>query len=210
MKFILGKKVGMTSITNEDGNVIPVTVISAGPCFVTQVKEKNKDGYQAIQIGYGEKKKIKKPQLGHLKKSQIKNPNIKNLSYFREFRIDDEKLLRSFNLGDEIKVDMFDKGDEVKISGTRKAKGFSGVIKRWGFKSHPSSHGHPHQRRPGSIGSMFPQRVFKGKKMPGRKGPEQKTVLNLEVVDVDKENNLLLVKGSLPGVRGSLVEIRGR
>ena len=200
MKFILGKKVGMTTIINQEGDAIPVTVISAGPCLVTQVRTNENDGYKAIQLGFDEKKKLNKPQTGHLKRTN------KNSRYLRECRIGNEEDAK---VGDVVDVSLFTTGDKVKIAGNVKAKGFTGAVKRWGFKGHPGSHGHPHERSVGSIGSGYPQHVFKGKKMAGRKAPFRKTILNLEVADVDKENNLLLVKGSVPGVKGRLLEIRG-
>ncbi|HRY60288.1 MAG TPA: 50S ribosomal protein L3 [Patescibacteria group bacterium] len=199
-KFILGKKIGMTSIINEDGNLVPVTVIEAGPCVVTQVKGVEKDGYKALQIGIGTEKKPNKPLTGHTKKSGVASKTLK------EFRIGDDIEMKE---GDIVDVSIFEKGEKVKIAGNIKAKGFQGGIKRWGFKSHPAGHGHPQQRRVGSIGSGYPQHVFKGKKMPGRCGPDRKTILGLTIVDVDVKNNLLLVKGSVPGVKGRLLEIRG-
>jgi len=198
-KFLLGRKIGMTSVIDESGNLVPVTVIQAGPCVVTQVKNQEKDGYEALQIGFEEEKKVNKPTSGHLKKAG------KNLKTLQEYRVKGSELKE----GDVIDVSIFNKGDKVKIAGNIKAKGFAGAIKRWGFKSHPAGHGHPQERRVGSIGSGYPEHVFKGKKMPGRKGPDRKTVSNLQIVDVDAKNNLLLVKGSVPGVKGRLVEIRG-
>jgi large subunit ribosomal protein L3 len=198
-KFILGRKIGMTSIIDENSNLVPVTVIQAGPCVVTQVKDKERDGYEALQVGFEEEKKPSKPMIGHLKKAG------KNLKTIKEFRIQNSELKE----GDIIDVSIFEKGEKVKIAGHIKGKGFQGGIKRWGFKSHPAGHGHPEQRRVGSIGSGYPQHVFKGKKMPGRKGPDRKTILGLKILDVDIKNNLLLVKGSIPGVKGRLVEIRG-
>ena len=199
-KFLLGKKIGMTSVINEDGNLISVTVIEAQPNVVTQVKNVEKDGYKALQIGTGVEKKANKPHAGHTKKSGVASKTLK------EFRVGDDVDMKE---GDKIDVSIFEKGDKVKIAGNIKAKGFQGGIKRWGFKSHPAGHGHPEQRRVGSIGSGYPQHVFKGKKMPGRKGPDRKTILGLTIIDVDVKNNLLLVKGSVPGVRGRLLEIRG-
>jgi len=197
----LGKKIGMTTIINEEGNVIPVTVVFAGPCRVSQLKTKDKDNYEAVQLGFDEKKKTNKPLSGHFKKAG------KTSRYLKEFRIDSEKS--ELKVGDDVDVSIFEKGDKVKVSGLIKAKGFAGGIKRWGFKSHPAGHGHPQQRRVGSIGSGYPQHVFKGKKMPGRKGPDRKTILNLEIIDIDKDNHLLMIKGSVPGVKGRLLEIKG-
>lgn len=205
-KFILGLKLGMSQIFDEKGNVIPVTVIEAGPCYVTQIKTKEKDGYSAVQIGFGEAKKITKALAGHLKGAKIGK-----LMFLREFRnetpkIDDKEL----KIKDKIDVSIFKEGDKVKISGISKGKGFQGAVKRWGFSGMGASHGVKHEHRTlGSVGSSFPERVIKGKKMPGRMGSERVTVKNLKVVKIDKENNLLAVKGAVPGRKGILLEIRG-
>jgi len=176
MKFILGKKIGMTQIFNKDGQVIPVTLIEAGPCQVVQVKTKEKDGYQAVQIGFA----------GHL----------------REFKAKDLKI------GQQIDASIFQEGEIVKIAGISKGKGFQGVVKRHGFSGFPASHGTKHGlRAPGSIGSSFPERVWKGKKMAGRMGAERVMVQGLKIVQVDKENNLLAIKGAIPGRKGTLLEI---
>src|SRR3972149_2887258 len=191
MKAILGKKVGMTHIFDEKGNMIPVTVVEAGPCVVTQIKTDEKEGYEAIQIGFGEAKHLKKPQEGHLKKFKIKNLKLKNLQEIRS----DEKL----NLGDQITVNVFKEGDIVQVEGVSKGKGFAGVIKRHNFHRGPMSHGSHHHRSPGSIGSMFPQHVFKGTKLPGRMGHDKVTTKGLKIVNIDAENNLLAIKGAVPG-----------
>ena len=196
MKFILGKKIGMTQIWKEN-KVIPVTLIEAGPCFVTQIKTKEKDGYQAVQLGFEKIEKEKK-----IKKSQKNKP----YRYLREFRLDN---VEEFKVGDVIDVSRFEPGEKVKVSGISKGKGFQGVVKRWGFSGRNATHGVKHEeRKPGSIGSAFPQRVIKGKKMPGRMGNERVTIKNLEIVDIDKEKNLLVIKGGIPGKRGGLVEIQ--
>ncbi len=176
MKFILGKKIGMTQIFNKGGQVIPVTLIEAGPCQVVQIKTKEKDGYQAVQIGFA----------GHL----------------REFKAKDLKI------GQQIDASIFQEGEIVKIAGISKGKGFQGVVKRHGFSGFPASHGTKHGlRAPGSIGSSFPERVWKGKKMAGRMGAERVMVQGLKIVQVDKENNLLAIKGAIPGRKGTLLEI---
>lgn len=193
MKFILGKKIEMSQMFDEKGRVVPVTLIEAGPCFVTEVKTREKDKYQAIQLGFVKKaKKIKKTEKG------------KEFKYLREFKDGD-----NFKKGDEINASVFQEGDKVKISGISKGKGFAGAVKRWGFKGKSSAtHGTKHEHRTvGSIGSRFPQRVVKGKKMPGRMGSERTTIKNLKIVKVDKDNNLLMVKGAVPGSRGTLLEI---
>jgi large subunit ribosomal protein L3 len=196
MKFILGLKLGMSQIFDEKGSPVPVTLIEAGPCQVTQIKTKEKDGYEAVQIGF---KKIEKPNK--IKKSMLKKP----FKWLREFR----GKLEGFKVGDKIDVSMFQEGDIVKISGTSKGKGFAGVIKRWGFHGRPATHGTKHEERtPGSIGASVPERVVKGKKMPGRMGFERVTIRNLKIVKIDKENNLIAVKGAVPGARGTLLEIQ--
>ena len=192
----------------DKGNkIVPVTIIEAGPCYVTQIKNKEKDKYEAVQIGFGEAKKNKKPKLGHLEKVKSKNEKVKiNLRWLKEFRVADDK----YELGQEIKADIFKIGDIVKISGISKGKGFAGVVKRHGFRGAPASHGTKHNlRAPGSIGSSFHEHVLKGKKMAGRMGGERVSVKNLEIADIDLENNLIAVKGAVPGNKGSLVEIRG-
>ena len=203
----------MSQVFDEKGKVIPVTVIEAGPCMVTEIKNLERDGYEAVQVGYGHKKKLTKPLKGHLKKIKSQNPKFKNkdlnFRYFREFR-NDNLNIKDYNLGDEIDVSVFKVGNKVKVSGISKGKGFQGVVKRYGFKGAPASHGTKHNlRAPGSIGSAFPEHVFKGKKMAGRMGNKRVTVKGLEVVSVDKEKNLLAVSGAVPGRRGTLLEIRG-
>ena len=211
MKFVLGTKLGMSQVFDENGRIIPVTLIEAGPCLVAQVKTKEKDGYEAIQVGFGKKKvkNINKPLKGHLKKipnSKFQIPNS-SLRWLREFRAEKPE----FKLGDEITVDVFQDGDIVKVSGLSKGRGFQGVVKRHGFKGGPASHGAKHTlRAPGSIGSSFPERVWKGKKMAGRMGGGRITVRGLKVVKIDKENNLLAIKGAVPGRIGTLLEVRAQ
>ena len=197
MKFILGKKIKMSQIFDRKGNVIPVTIVEAGPCYVTQLKTKEKDGYEAIQIGF-EKLKEKK-----ITKSKIKKP----FRYLREFK--DE--IKNYQLGQEINVSIFKEGDLVSVSGISKGKGFQGGVKRWGFSGRPASHGTKHEERTlGSVGASTPSRVIKGKKMPGRTGGERVTIKNLEIVKVEPEKNLLYIKGALPGSRGTLLEITSK
>lgn len=201
-KAILGRKIGMTQIFDKDGKVIPVTAIEAGPCTVVQVKNKELDGYDAVQMGFGEikDKKVNKPKKGHFKKA-----SITPVKYLREFRLEEI----SYNVGDEIKADLFSEGEAVDITGTTKGKGFQGVIKRHGQSRGPMGHGSMYHRRPGSMGSTStPGRVFKGKKLPGRMGSETVTIQNLEVIKVDLDKNVLLVKGSVPGNKGSILKIR--
>lgn len=202
MKYILGKKIGNSQIFDEEGNVIPITLVEAGPCQVIQKKTEEKDGYQAVQIGFEEikEKKTKKAQKGHFKKAKIE----KNYRYLKEFKGNDLKV------GDIIDVSIFEKGDKVKVSGISKGKGFQGVVKRHGFHGGPASHGQKHSlRAPGSIGCSFPERVWKGRRMAGRMGNQRVTVRGLKIAEVDKEKNLLAIKGAIPGKRGTLVEIKG-
>ena len=201
-KGLIGKKLGMTQIFDEQGKVIPVTVIEAGPCAVAQVKTVETDGYNAIQLGFGDVKesKINKPEKGHFAKSKL-TPK----KHLREFRLEEI----SYNVGDEIKADIFAAGDAVDITGTSKGKGFQGVIKRHGQSRGPMGHGSMYHRRPGSMGSTStPGRVFKGKKLPGHMGVEKVTVQNLEIVKVDLDKNAILIKGSVPGNKGSILKIR--
>jgi len=206
MNFILGKKVKMTQVFTEDGRAIPVTVVEAGPCLVVQKKTADQDGYVAVQVGWGENKRLPRPQRGHLR-------NLPPLRFLREFRVKREGTvdLDSLQQGDEIRVDTFSVGERVDVVGVSKGKGFQGVVKRHGFAGGPASHGHKDQlRMPGSIGATDPARVFKGTRMAGRMGGEQVTVKNLEIVKIDEENNLLYLRGAIPGPRGSLVKIVGQ
>ncbi len=201
MKGILGKKVGMTQVFTEDGRLVPVTIIEAGPVKVVQKKEKVKDGYEALQLGYDETRKeknITKPMLGHFKK--ISSPAFRFLS---EIKMD------GFNSGDNITVDIFTKGEKVSITGTSKGKGFQGVMKRHNYKGGPGSHGSMFNRAPGSIGSSaYPSRVWKNKGLPGHMGDERVTVKNIEIFDVRKDQNLLLVIGAVPGSNGGYVIVK--
>ena len=202
-KAIIGKKIGMTQIFDEKGKVIPVTAIEAGPCVVAQVKNVETDGYEAIQLGFGEVKesKVNKPIKGHFAKSKL-TPK----KHLREFRVDS---VEGFKVGDELKADTFVVGDKVDIQGISKGKGFQGVIKRHGQSRGPMGHGSMYHRRPGSMGpTSTPGRVFKGKKLPGHMGSNTITIQNLEVVKVDLDKNVILVKGSVPGINGSILKIK--
>jgi large subunit ribosomal protein L3 len=208
MKGIVGKKVGMTQIFDEAGEVIPVTVIEAGPCFVAQIKTVERDGYPAIQLGFGETKPkhLTKPQLQHLQKS-----NLSALRHLREFRMNPDEAARlDLEEGQKVTVDVFEEGEYVDVTGTSKGRGFAGVVKRHGFGGGPKTHGQSDRlRAPGSIGACYtPGRVFKGKRMPGRMGGERVTVQALQVVLVDPERNLLVVRGAVPGARNGLLMIR--
>ena len=202
-KAIIGKKIGMTQIFDEKGLVIPVTVIEAGPCIVAQVKTIETDGYNAIQLGYGDVKenRINRPEKGHFTKAKLA---LKK--HLREFRVSE---IADIAVGNEIKADVFEAGDKIDVQGTTKGKGFQGVIKRHGQSRGPMGHGSMYHRRPGSMGSTStPGRVFKGKKLPGHMGVQTVTIQNLDVVKVDLDKNVILVKGSVPGAKGAILKIR--
>lgn len=201
-KGILGKKIGMTQIFVEDGRLIPVTVVEAGPCYVLQKKTETTDGYNAIQVGFDEKREklANKPALGHFKKA-----GMKAMRFVKEFRTDDAE---TYEVGQEIKADVFQEGDKIDVVGTSKGKGFAGMHKRHGGRRGPMSHGSKYHHRTGSMGAMGPARVFKGRKLPGRLGGEKVTVQNLEVVRVDADKNLILVKGCIPGAKKSLIVLK--
>jgi large subunit ribosomal protein L3 len=203
MKNMLGKKVGMTQIFKQDGTLVPVTVIEAGPLFVVQKKTVEKDGYNAIQVGYGDvkEKRMTKPAKGHFDKA-----NVAYRKFLREFTVENPD---EFEIGQEIKVDVFSEGDMIDVTGTSKGKGTAGVIKRHGFGRGRETHGSKFHRMPGGMSAgTYPGRVFKGHRMMGRMGNERVTVQNLEVVRVDAEKNLILVKGAVPGPRKGLVSIK--
>ncbi len=200
---ILGRKIGMTQVFNENGETIPVTVIEAGPCVVTQVRNQQRDGYEAVQLGFGEikPKRVSKPLQGHLKGAG------RLVRYIREVATSD---IAAHNVGDVVNVDIFQVGEKVDVAGKSKGRGFAGVVKRHGFRGGPATHGQSDRHRaPGSIGSgTTPGRVWKGMRMAGRMGNDRVTVQNLEVVNVDVERHLLLVKGSVPGARNGLVIVQ--
>ena len=203
-KAIIGKKVGMTQIFDDNGKVVPVTVVEAGPCVVVQKKTCEKDGYEAVQLGFQDikERKLTKPELGHLKKAGL--PAVK---YLKEFRLDD---VSSMNVGDELKADIFAEGDKVDVTGISKGKGFAGVIKRHGAGRTPTSHGGgPVHRHAGSMGSgTDPSRIFKGKIGAGHMGAEQVTIQNLDVVKVDPEMNMIAIRGAVPGPKGGIVYLK--
>ena len=226
MKFIIGKKLDMTQVWQCD-KFVAVTRIQAGPCIVAQVKTDERDGYSAVQVGYGERreKNIAKPQLGHLKKTlehentetqKHKNTKI-HLRYLREFRLSrragsqgEGENKMDLKIGEVINVSTFEVGDKIQVTSTSKGKGFQGVVKRHGFHGQDKTHGNKDQlRMPGSIGATGPAHVFKGQKMPGRMGGDRVTVKGLEIVEVDQENDVLLIKGAVPGARNGLVLIQG-
>lgn len=203
-KAIIGKKIGMTQIFDAEGKVIPVTVIEAGPCVVTQLKTEEKEGYNAVQMGFQDvkEKKLNKPQLGHLKKA---GEAMKK--YLKEFRFED---CTTFQVGDVVKADMFAEGDYVDVTGISKGKGYAGVIKRWNAGRSPMSHGAgPMHRHQGSMGACSdPSKIMKGKMMPGHLGAEQVTIQNLDVVKVDADMNLIAVRGAVPGPKGGIVFLK--
>ena len=202
-KAILGTKIGMTQIFDEMGKVIPVTVILAGPCTVVQKKTVETDGYEAIQVGYGEikDKKVNKPLKGHFAKADTANKK-----YLRELRLED---ISAYEVGSEIKADIFEAGEKIDVTGISKGKGFAGPMKRWGLHRGPMTHGSGYHRGSGSMGACSaPGRVMKGKKMAGHLGAERVTVQNLDVVKVDAENNIIAVKGAVPGPKGGIVVLK--
>jgi large subunit ribosomal protein L3 len=200
-KGIIGKKLGMSQIFNDNGTVVPVTVIEAGPCVVTQKKDKGRDGYNAIQMGFIDKSESRtnKPEQGHFKRT-----GVKPRKYMKEFR----DFSGEVSEGDEITVKQFAEGELVDVTGISRGKGFAGTIKRYNFKRGPKTHGSHSIRIPGSIGATDAARVFKGKKLPGRMGNERVTVQSLEIIRVDLDKNLLLIKGSVPGPRNGILAIK--
>lgn len=203
MKGLLGKKLGMTQIFTEDDRVVPVTIIEADECVVTQVKTPGRDGYSAIQISFGEirEKLVNKPAKGHFKKAKVKPKR-----HLAEIRVDEDA---EYKIGQPVKVDIFEVGEKADVIGISKGKGYAGVVKRWGFSGGPGGHGSHFHRKPGAIGACAsPSRVFKGRKLPGQMGNKRITTQNLEIVGVDAEQNLLLIKGNVPGSKNSLVMVK--
>ncbi|MBQ3432893.1 50S ribosomal protein L3 [Candidatus Saccharibacteria bacterium] len=204
MQVILGTKIGMTQIIGEDGVVTPVTILQAGPCTVTQIKTVDTDGYNAVQVGYGQGKNLSKSVAGHVKKA---GENI-NPKVLKEFRV--EEIPEGMKLGDSLTVESFKLGDKVAVTGTSKGKGYAGTVKRHNFNESRNTHGFKGDiRKVGSIGSMYPQKVWKGKKMPGRMGHDRVTVKNLTVAYIDATNNLIGLKGAVPGPNKGIVSVEG-
>ncbi len=201
-KAILGKKIGMSQVFTPEGQLIPVTVIEAGPCVVVQKKTTETDGYEAIQIGFGaiKPKHLTKAMSGHFKKAAVEAKK-----YVREFRLEDTA---SYEVGLELKADLFAEGEWIDVTGVTRGKGFAGSIKRHGYSRGPTTHGSHYHRGPGSLGSVDPSRVFKGRRLPGRMGGDQVTVQKLQIVRVDTERNLLLVRGAVPGASGGIVAVK--
>ncbi len=203
IKGLLGRKIGMTQVFNEQGEVIPVTVLEVGPCVVTQIRNKENDGYEAIQVGFEQvpSRKLTMPQRGHLKNASML------VRHLREFRADN---IQEYEVGQLLKVDIFEPGQRVDVSGISKGRGFAGVVKRHGFRGGPKTHGQSDRHRaPGSIGAgTYPGRVWKGQRMAGRMGGKRSTIQNLEVVEVIPDKNLLLVRGAVPGYNSSLIQVK--
>lgn len=202
-KGLIGKKLGMTGVYSHDGKYIPVTVVEAGPCIITQVKTNEIDGYQALQLGFGTRKESRttRPLAGHFKKS-----GGRNFRWLREFEVDQPA---EYAVGQEMTLEIFEIGENIEVSGMTKGRGFSGTIKRHGFQRGPKTHGSRNYRLPGSIGcSAWPSKVFKGKKLPGHYGVERKTVRNLEIVDIRADENVILIKGAVPGFKSGMLEIK--
>jgi large subunit ribosomal protein L3 len=198
---VLGRKVGMTTIFDENGQAIPVTVVKAGPCYIVQCRTVEKDGYSSVQLGFEgiPERKVNEPMLGHFRKA-----GVKPCRFLEEFKIPPDAEVK---IGDVVTVAIFQKGDKVKVTGTSKGRGFAGVMKRWGFGGYPDSHGAHFHRKPASHGPQGPQRVIPGARLPGHYGNETVTVRGLTVIDVLPERNLLVIKGSIPGPNGGLVRI---
>ncbi len=203
MSALIGKKIGMTNVFSADGKLVPVTVLQVGPCVVTQVKTEAVDGYAALQLGFDEKpvERLSKAVAGHLKKTTDKGFRV-----LREFRT---KCVDDVEAGAVLGVDLFSVGDKVTVTGTSKGRGFQGTIKRHGFSRGPETHGNRNHRKPGSVGnSAWPGKIIKGKKMPGHMGVDKTTVKNLTIIDIKQDDNLLLVKGAVPGFKTGIVEVR--
>lgn len=197
---LIGKKIGMSQIFLENGNVIPVSLIKAGPCPIVQIRDEEKNGYKAIQLGFGEKKNVNKPLSGYLKKAKVKS-----VGRLFEIRVKD---LKKYNVGDKLDLSIFNDGDKISVIGWTKGRGFSGGMKRWGWHGGPASHGSTAHRRVGSIGpGTAPGRIWKGRAMPGRYGNERITLKNVEVVKIEKEKNIVYVKGAVPGAKNGYLLI---
>lgn len=213
MRALIGRKLGMAQQFNEDGTARAVTLVAAGPCTVTQIRTLEKDGYSAVQIGYGDsadaKKKLAKSLVGHLKPSGAKVKVLREVELAEENTEVKEQAETEIKVGDKLDVNLFEVGQAVTVSGTSKGKGFAGTIKRHNFHRGPKTHGSRSYRRPGSIGSMYPQKIWKGKKMAGQMGAETVTVKNLKIADINANDNVLAISGAIPGARGSLMIIRG-
>lgn len=208
MKALIGKKVGMTHIFDDRGNMVPVTALELGPCTVVQVKNIETDGYNAVQIGFGLDKNINKPKAGHVKESGATPKHLREFDLSIEAETEGEEA-KSYKVGDKLTCQVFAEGDIVTVTGTSKGKGFAGTIKRHNFTTGPKTHGSHNYRQPGSIGAGYPQHVMKGMKMGGHMGVDQVTVKNLKIVKIDPENNIIAVRGAVPGPRKGFVVVKG-
>jgi large subunit ribosomal protein L3 len=209
MKALIGKKIGMTHIFDDRGNMVPVTALEVGPCTVVQVKNEKTDGYDAVQLGFGLDKKINKPTAGHVKESGAVPKVLREFDLNEEIELAEGENTKSYKIGDRLTCEVFTEGDMVTVAGTSKGKGFAGTIKRHNFNTGPKTHGSHNYRQPGSIGAGYPQHVMKGMKMAGQMGAEQVTVKNLKVVKIDPANNIIAVRGAVPGAKKSVVVVRG-
>lgn len=208
MKALIGKKIGMTHIFDDRGNMVPVTVLEVGPCTVVQVKTAKTDGYNAVQLGFGLDKNINKPKSGHVQKSGVAPKFLREFDLSETVEVEGEEA-KTYKVGDKLTAEIFVEGDNVCVVGTSKGKGFAGTIKRHNFTTGPKTHGSHNYRQPGSIGAGYPQHVMKGMHMAGQMGAEQVTVKNLKVVKVDKTNNIIAVRGAVPGPRKGMIVVKG-
>lgn len=208
MKALIGKKIGMTHIFDDRGNMVPVTALEVGPCTVVQVKNVQTDGYNAVQLGFGLDKNVNKPKAGHVKESKSVPKILREFDLNTEVEVDGEEA-KSYKVGDKLDCEIFTVGDLITVVGTSKGKGFAGTVKRHNFTTGPKTHGSHNYRQPGSIGAGYPQHVMKGMKMAGQMGAEQVTVKNLKIVKIDAANNVIAVRGAVPGPRKSTVVVKG-
>jgi len=209
MKALIGKKIGMTHIFDDRGNMVPVTALEVGPCTVVQVKNVQADGYSAVQIGFGLDKNINKPTAGHVKDSGAVPKVLREFDLNEEIELAEGETAKTYKVGDKLTCEVFAEGDIVAVTGTSKGKGFAGTVKRHNFTTGPKTHGSHNYRAPGSIGAGYPQHVMKGMKMAGHMGAEQVTVKNLKIVKIDVANNIIAVRGAVPGPRKSVVVVKG-
>lgn len=209
MKALIGKKIGMTHIFDDRGNMVPVTALEVGPCTVVQVKNVQTDGYEAVQLGFGLDKNINKPKAGHVKESGSVPKVLREFDLNAEVELEEGEEAKSYKIGDSLTCEVFTEGDMVAVTGTSKGKGFAGTVKRHNFATGPKTHGSHNYRAPGSIGAGYPQHVMKGMKMAGHMGAERVTVKNLKIVKIDAANNIIAVRGAVPGPKKSVVVVRG-
>jgi len=209
MKALIGKKVGMTHIFDDRGNMVPVTALELGPCTVVQVKNTETDGYEAVQLGFGLDKNVNKPQAGHVKDSGSVPKVLREFDLNTEVEVAEGEDTKTYKVGDKLTCEVFSEGDMITVTGTSKGKGFAGTIKRHNFTTGPKTHGSHNYRAPGSIGAGYPQHVMRGMKMAGQMGNEQVTVKNLKIIKIDAANNIIAVRGAVPGPRKGFVVVKG-